>query len=83
MNPLEPVKKKKNDEEEGANLMRRLEDLPLRVLSAMNPLEPVKKKKNDEEEGANLVRRLEDLPLMSIECDESPGAREEEDLEVE
>ena len=50
----------------------------------MNPLEPVKKKKkNDEEEGANLVRRLEDLPLMSIECDESPGAREEEDLEVE
>ena len=30
MNPLEPVKKKKkNDEEEGANLVRRLEDLPL------------------------------------------------------
>ena len=53
----------------------------------MNPLEPVKKKKkkkkNDEEEGANLVRRLDDLPLMCIECDESPGAREEEDLEVE
>ena len=48
----------------------------------MNPLEPVKKKtwkKNDEEEGANLMRRLEDLPLMSIEWDESPGAREEEE----
>ena len=29
MNPLEPVKKKKNDEEEGANLVQRLEDLPL------------------------------------------------------
>ena len=29
MNPLEPVKKKKIDEEEGANLVRRLEDLPL------------------------------------------------------
>ena len=48
----------------------------------MNPLEPVKKKKNDEEEGANLMRRLEDLPLMSVEYDESPGACEEEDLEV-
>ena len=29
------------------------------------------------------MRRLEDLPLMSVEYDESPGAREEEDLEVE
>ena len=28
-----------------------------------------------------LMRRLEDLPLMSVECDESPGAREEEEEE--
>ena len=30
-----------------------------------------------------LKKKKNDLPLMSIECDESPGAREEEDLEVE